>query len=249
MKMMSMTEHLEELRWRLIRSAAYIVIAACAALVFTEQILAVLKYPSKGIIESFLILKPAESIAIYIKTAFFTGVAVSAFPIFWEFFGFIKPAASQESGSSVIKWVFSAFLLFVVGILFSYFIVLPKAIAFLMNLSQGLTGTPAQITLTSYISFVCALLFCGGMIFQIPLIAYILTRFGLITPKLLTGRRKEAYFVLVVTAAFITPTTDAFSMMLFVVPMIILYEIGVLISKAVYKKRIVKGGEVYEQQN
>ena len=116
-----------------------------------------------------------------------------------------------------------------------------------MNLSQGLTGTPAQITLTSYVSFVCALAFCGGMIFQIPLAAYILTKFGFITPKLLSGRRKEAYFVLIAASAVITPTTDAFSMMLFSVPMIILYEFGVIISKAVYKK--VPGGEAYEQKD
>ncbi|MCL1972281.1 MAG: twin-arginine translocase subunit TatC [Endomicrobia bacterium] len=245
---MSVTDHLEELRWRLIRSGIYVIAASLVALFFTEQILAIIKYPSKGIIESFLILKPTESIAIYIKTAFFAGLAVAALPIFYEFFSFIKPAA-QEHNSSVTKWVFSAFLLFVSGVLFSYFFVIPQAVGFLMNLSQGLTGTPAQITLTSYVSFVCALVFCGGMIFQIPLIAYIFTKFGLITPSLLAGKRKEAYFALCVIAAVITPTTDAFSMMLFVVPMIILYEIGVFISKAVYKKRIAPGGEVYEQKN
>ncbi|MDR1195844.1 MAG: twin-arginine translocase subunit TatC [Endomicrobium sp.] len=246
---MTVTDHLEELRWRIIRCIIYIVAASAVSLFFTEQILNIIKFPSKDIIENFLILKPAESIAIYVKTAFFAGLAVAALPVFYELFAFIKPAASKEQNISAIKWVISAFILFISGILFAYFLVLPKAISFLMGLSQGLTGTPSQITLTSYVSFVCALVFCGGIIFQIPLMAYILTKLDLITPKLLAGKRKEAYFALCVAAAVITPTTDAFSMALFVVPMILLYEIGVIISKTVYKKRIVPGGEVYEQKN
>lgn len=246
---MSVGDHLEELRWRIIRCVIYIAAATAAALFFTEEILYIVKFPSKGLIESFLILKPAESIAIYIKTAFFSGLLVAALPVFAEFFNFIKPAASKDQNVSALKWVFSAFILFAAGVLFSYFIVLPKAIAFLMNLSYGLTEMPAQITLTSYVSFVCAIVFCGGIIFQIPLISYILTKLGLITPGILSAKRKESYFVLCVIAAVITPTTDAFSMMLFVIPMIILYEIGILISKTVYKKRIVPGGEVYEQKN
>jgi sec-independent protein translocase protein TatC len=246
---MSITDHLEELRWRIIRCVIYAAAATAAALFFTEQILYIMKLPSKGIIENFLILKPTESIAIYIKTAFFSGLAAASLPIFAEIFNFIKPAASADQNVSAIKWVLSAFLLFITGILFSYFIILPKAIAFLMDLSRGLTDTPAQITLTSYISFVCAVVFCGGTIFQIPLAAYILTKIGLIAPQTLSGRRKESYFALCVTAAVITPTTDVFSMILFVIPMIVLYEIGILISKAVYKKRIVPGGEVYEQKD
>ena len=254
---MSVTGHLEELRWRIIRSVIYVLAASIVALVFADNILYILKLPSKGLIDSFLILKPAESIAIYMKTAIFSGLAIAALPVFWEFFGFVKPAAFQAplpadsngQNLSAAKWVITAFLLFVLGILFVYFIVLPAAIAFLMNLSQGLTGgMPAQITLTSYVSFVCALLFCGGMIFQIPLMAFILTKIGMITPGLLSSKRKEAYFSLVVLAAVITPTTDAFSLGLFVLPMIALYEVGVLFSKAVYKSQIVKGGEVYEQR-
>jgi sec-independent protein translocase protein TatC len=246
---MSIGDHLEELRWRMIRSVIYVVIGTAAALFFTDSILNIIKFPSRGVIESFLILKPTESISIYIKTAFFAGLIAAALPVFWELFGFIKPAVSKEQNTSAIKWALSAFILFVFGILFSYFLILPKAVKFLMNLSQGLTGTPAQITLTSYVSFVCALVFCGAAILQIPLIAYILTKLGLITPGLLSGKRKEAYFALCLIAAVITPTTDVFSMALFVAPMIFLYEAGIFVSKIVYKKRVFPGGEVYEQKD
>ncbi|MDR2426410.1 MAG: twin-arginine translocase subunit TatC [Endomicrobium sp.] len=246
---MSVTDHLEELRWRIIRCVIYIAAASAVSLFFTEKILYIIKLPSQNIIENFLILKPAQSIAIYIKIAFFSGLAAAALPIWYELFAFIKPAALKEQNISAIKWMFSAFVLFVSGMLFTYFVILPKAIGFLMGLSQNLTGTPNQITLTSYVSFVAALIFCGGTIFQIPLMVYILTKLDLITPKLLAGKRKEAYFVLCIIAAVITPTTDVFSMALFICPMIILYEFGVILSKTVYKKRIVPGGEVYEQKD
>ncbi|MCL2335213.1 MAG: twin-arginine translocase subunit TatC [Endomicrobia bacterium] len=254
---MNVTEHLDELRSRLIRSAVYILAASAVALYFANDILYVLKLPSKGLIEGFLVLKPVESIGIYMKTAIFSGLAAAALPVFWEFFSFVKPAISEggsaagdssEQNLSVLKWVAIAFTLFVSGVVFIYFIVLRPAISFLMSLSQGLTGTAPQITLTSYISFVCAMLFCGGMIFQIPLISFILTKIGVITPKLMSSKRKEAYFALCVFAAVVTPTTDAFSMALFVAPMIVLYEVGILFSKTVYKKKVFPGGEVYESK-
>ncbi|MCL2390601.1 MAG: twin-arginine translocase subunit TatC, partial [Endomicrobia bacterium] len=197
--------------------------------------------------ESFMILKPAEAITIYIKTAVFAGLSVAILPIFWELFNFVKPAMDKSQNDSVIKWVIAAFLLFVSGILFIYFVVLTPAISFLMNLSQGLTQSPVQLTLSSYISFICALLFCGGIIFQIPLLAFILTKIGVITPKFLSSKRREAYFSMCVFAAVITPTTDAFSLALFMIPMIVLYEIGIIFSKMVYKNKILPGGEVYEQ--
>jgi len=254
---MSVTDHLEELRRRLIRSAVYIIAASLIALYFAENILYALKLPSKGLVEGFLVLKPAESIGIYMKTALFSGLAAAALPVFWEFFSFVKPAIREEAAfssdgsavgreKSVLKWVAAAFSLFAVGIAFVYFIALRPAFSFLMKLSQGLTGTAPQITLTSYISFVCAFLLCGGLIFQIPIIAYILTKIGVITPKMMSSKRKEAYFALCVFAAVFAPTPDAFSMALFVAPMILLYEIGILFSKAVYNKKIVPGGEVYE---
>ncbi|MDR2860257.1 MAG: twin-arginine translocase subunit TatC [Elusimicrobiota bacterium] len=246
---MTVLGHLEELRWGIIRCIIYIVLMSCIALFFADRILEIIKYPSKNLIDGFLILKPAESITIYMKTVIFSGIIAAAPAIMREFFHFIKPAAGAKQSLSVSLYVLTAFSLFIMGAVFVYFIVLPKAISFLMSLSVGLTGTLAQITLTSYVSFVFALLLCGGLIFQIPLAAFILTKIGLLTPQFLTSRRKEAYFILVVFAAVITPTTDAFSMIMFVIPMILLYEIGIVFSKAVYKSQLKKIGEDYVNQN
>ncbi|MDR1695839.1 MAG: twin-arginine translocase subunit TatC [Endomicrobium sp.] len=244
---MSIAGHLEELRWLLIRCAAYIAAASVIALFFTDEILYILKLPSQGLIEDFMILKPAEAVTIYIKTAFFAGLTAAFFPVLWEFFNFVKPAIDQSRGSSVLKRVLTSFLLFACGIAFVYFAVLTPAISFLMRLSQGLTQSHVQLTLSSYVSFTCALLFCGGMIFQIPLLAFMLTKIGAVTPSFLSSKRREAYFSMCVFAAIITPTTDVFSLSLFMVPMAVLYETGIVFSKMVYKNKLLPGGEVYEQ--
>lgn len=246
---MTILSHLEELRRGIIRSLIYTVAASLAMLFFADDIIRFLKFPSDGLIENFLILRPAEPVSIYIKTALFTGIAAACPLIFWEIFNFIKPAAPTGI-ISVLRYVLSAVLLFAAGIAFVYFIVLPKAVGFLISLSMGLTGANVQISLGAYISFVLALLACGGLIFQIPLAAFALTKLGILTPKFLSSKRKEAYFFLSVFAAIITPTTDIFNMALFVVPMIILYEIGIVLSKAVYKSQLKKlTGEIYAQEN
>ncbi|MDR0823341.1 MAG: twin-arginine translocase subunit TatC [Endomicrobium sp.] len=245
---MTVAGHLEEMRSRIIRCIVFVLITTVLAMVFADDILYILKLPSKDLIENFLILKPAESITIYIKTALFAGIVAASPLIFWEVFQFVQPAASGAQ-TSILKWALIAFLLFICGGCFIYFVVLPKAIAFLMLLSEGLTDSTVQITLSSYISFTIALLLCGAGIFQIPLAAFILTKIGLIKPQMMTAKRKEAYFALIVAAAVITPTTDVFSMGLFVIPMLLLYEIGIIFSKAVYKKNIFKGEKVYEEQS
>ncbi|MDR3049020.1 MAG: twin-arginine translocase subunit TatC [Elusimicrobiota bacterium] len=244
---MTVSQHLEEFRTRLIRCIIFVLMSAILAFYFSDEILYILKLPSKGLIENFLILKPAESITIYLKTALFSGLIFASPLIFWEIFSFIKPAVGAKD-ISILKWAAIAFLLFVCGGAFVYWTVLSKAIAFLTFLSKGLTDSAIQITLSSYISFTMALLLCGAGIFQIPLAAFILTKIGLITPKMLISKRKEAYFALIIAAAVITPTTDVFSLALFVVPMIILYEVGVIFSKTVHKKNMFKGEKAYEEQ-
>jgi sec-independent protein translocase protein TatC len=249
---MSVIGHLEELRRRTIWCIAYVLLASLISMIFTDKILYILKLPSKNLINNFLILKPAESVTIYLKTALFCGLVVSAPLIFIQLFKFIEPAINESLNGKkffVLKWTFIASILFISGAVFSYFAVLPKALSFLMFLSQGLSDSTIQIALSAYISFVIALLFCGGIIFQIPLIAFIFTKAGIITPSFLFSKRKEAYFILIVISAIITPTTDAFTMALFAVPMIILYEIGIILSKISYRSQIKIIGEVYGEQN
>lgn len=246
---MSVISHLEELRRRLFFCLVCIFVFSSLSLLFTEQILSFLKAPSKDLIKTFLILKPIESVSIYIKTALFSGLFFSAPFVFFQIFKFISPALENGANKNfALKALFISFVLFLAGIVFIYFAVLPRALSFLISLSYGLSDSSVSITLSSYISFVVSLLFCGGLIFQIPVMSFFLTKAGVLTPSFLTSKRKEAYFALIVFAAIITPTTDVFSLTLFAVPIIILYEIGAVFSKAAYKSQIKQIGEIYEKQ-
>ncbi|MDD2524021.1 MAG: twin-arginine translocase subunit TatC [Endomicrobiia bacterium] len=232
--------HLEDLRWLIIRTVIYLLIASCLSFFIVDFIIELAKLPSKGIITNFLILKPTEAITIYFKTIIYSGLVISFFPICYECIKFIAPALQKEQTISIVKYSLSAFSLFILGTVFSYFIVLPNTIKFLINLSVHLTSSVPQFTLNSYISFVFAVLLSGGIIFQIPLTCAILTTLQIVSPNTLKKFRKEVFFALCVFAAIITPTTDVFSLTLFVLPMVILYEVGIFVSNIIYKKTITE---------
>ncbi|MFA7074015.1 MAG: twin-arginine translocase subunit TatC [Endomicrobiaceae bacterium] len=230
--------HLEDLRWLIIRIVIYLSVAAVLSFFIADIIIDYVKLPAKGIINDFLILKPTESITIYFKTVIYSGIVISFLPICYECIKFIAPALQKEKTVSIIKYSVSAFTLFILGTVFSYYIVLPNTIKFLSNISAHLTSSSPQFTLNSYISFVFAVLLSGGIIFEIPLICSILTVLRIVSPNMLKKFRKEVFFALCVFAAIITPTTDVFSLILFVMPMLILYEAGIIISGIIYKKEM-----------
>ncbi|MGE4384490.1 MAG: twin-arginine translocase subunit TatC [Endomicrobiaceae bacterium] len=230
--------HLEDLRWLIIRIVIYLSAAAVLSFFIADTIIVYIKLPAKGIINDFLILKPTEAITIYFKTAIYSGFVISFLPICYECIKFIAPALQKEKTISIIKYSASAFTLFILGTVFSYYIVLPNTIKFLADISSHLTSSSTQFTLNSYISFVFAVLLSGGIIFEIPLICSILTVLRIVSPNMLKKFRKEVFFTLCVFAAIITPTTDVFSLTLFVLPMLILYEAGIIISEIIYKKEM-----------
>lgn len=243
---LTIISHLEELRWVFIRSIIYLIIAGIISFFFVDQIINFIKLPSKDIINGFFILKPTDSIVIYFKSIMYGAFVLAFLPIIYEFINFIRPALHREYTWFVIKWTLSAVILFLAGTIFVYFIVLPVAVKFLTDLAQTLISSNSQVSFNAYISFVLMLLLCGGIIFQIPLISAMLTMLNIISPFVLRKFRKEMFFGLCVFSAIITPTTDVFSMMLFVFPMIVLYEIGIIISDTIYKKRTSETEQIYD---
>jgi sec-independent protein translocase protein TatC len=236
--------HLEDLRWLIIRIVIYLSAASVLSFFIADIIIDYVKLPAKNTINDFLILRPTEPITIYFKTVIYSGLVISFLPICYECIKFIAPALQKEKTISIVKYSISAFVLFISGTVFSYFIVLPNTIKFLSNIAVHLTSSAPQFTLNSYFSFVFAVLLSGGIIFEIPLICAVLTALQIVSPKILKKFRKEVFFVLCVFAAIITPTTDVFSLTLFVLPMIVLYEIGIFVSAVIYKK-IVSENPIY----
>ncbi|HKL33595.1 MAG TPA: twin-arginine translocase subunit TatC [Tangfeifania sp.] len=257
---MSFLEHLEELRWHIIRSALAIVILAVIAFVLKDFIFNTVilnpRTPEFWTNRMFAKLadwvgtealkinqQPLELISIKIAGQFMTHIWVSiiagfiiASPVvFYEFWRFIKPALYDTEKKYAGGAVFFTSVLFLMGVLFGYFLIVPLSVHFLgtYNVSGEVTN---QINLKSYIGSVTSISLAAGVVFLIPIFSYFLSKVGLITPQFMKTYRKHAYVIMLLLSAVITPP-DIFSQIMVCFPLVFLYEIGILISKRVVKKR------------
>ena len=243
---LSVFGHLDELRQRLFYALGFLVLGMAGGMYFVEEIVHFIELPALGAVSSFVVVKPTEIISIYFKISLYLGAVISAPALAYNAWQYIKPAVPKDANVSFFWWLAAAAMLFFVGTAFSYKILLPAAYLFLMGLSKELASP--MITLGSYISFALSIIVLGGGIFEMPLVSALLTRLQIITPMFLRKKRKEAMFILCITAAVITPTTDIFNMLLFVAPMLLLFEISVLVSSLIYKLYIKDpAGGIYEK--
>ncbi|MEO6682662.1 MAG: twin-arginine translocase subunit TatC [Ginsengibacter sp.] len=257
---MSFIEHLEVLRWHLVRSAIVLVIIAIGVFVNVDYVFDNIVFApanSRFITYHFLcnlshtlhlgdsLCMPPINIKLLGSTVSgpfmsaisisFLGAVVIAFPyLLWEVWRFIKPALSKKEISYArgsIGWVS---LCFFSGAAFGYFLLAPFTFNFLANFHLGSMGAYQYLpTLDDYISTLSSLVLGCGIAFELPVLAYVLSKLGLVTPQLLKEYRKYAYVAILVLAAIITPSPDWTSQLIVAVPLIILYEISIFISRRV----------------
>lgn len=255
-KEMSFVDHLEELRWHVIRSVIAVVICTIVAfstmdLIFHHIILA----PAKADFWTYRILcKIADAMCVqdiefhlqnrtvagqftmHLVASFVTGIIV-AFPyIFWELWRFVKPglhAIEKQYSSGAVIFVTT---LFTVGILFGYFVVAPLSVNFLINYRLDPT-IENIIDVSSYISFLCMIVLGSGIMFQLPVVIYILSRIGIVGPVFLRKYRKHAIVGIFVLAALFTPSPDFFTQFIVAIPLILLYELSIFLSAAVSRRK------------
>jgi sec-independent protein translocase protein TatC len=268
---MSFVDHLEALRWHIVRAAFAVVIVAIVIFIKMDWLFEkVIRGPIRTDFVSYvglcnlgrkLGMKDAlclQSVAgLRLQTTQFSSQFISsiniaivggfivAFPyIFWELWRFIKPALSPKelkSSRGAIFWVTFFFLL---GVLFGYFLLAPFTFSFLANYTLGAPGAIVTIpTLDDYIENLVDIIIGSGLAFQLPLISWVLTRIGLITPNFLRTYRKYAYVAILFIAAVITPSPDWMSQTIVALPLILLYELSITISKRVYKEQERKDKE------
>ena len=255
-KEMSFLEHLEALRWHIVRSVIAIVVLAIVAfcnkdILFDKIILApknsdflsyrVLCYLSvkyhvdlcfNKIDFNIINIDLSGQFMTHMWIAFVAGFIV-AFPYFiWELWRFIKPALRDKEKKYSRGIVFFISLLFVIGLLFGYYVIAPLSINFLGNY-QVSSEVRNTISLDSYISTVTILSLSSGLVFELPMIVYFLSKIGFITPQFMRKYRKHAMVVNLIIAAVITPSPDVTSQMLVAIPLFLLYEISIYVSKAV----------------
>ena len=256
---MTFWSHLEELRWHIFRSLIAIVVIAVVAFLNRKFLfdVVILGPSSSNFITNQLLCKAGQLlniealciqdmqltiINITMSGQFLTHMYISmvtgfilAFPyIVWEAWRFISPALHENERKYSSGGVIISSLLFLAGVLFSYFLIVPLTINFL-GTYQVSSEVFNQISLSSYISTVVSVTFAVGVSFELPIIVYFLTKIGLITPDFLKKNRKYMYVILLILAAIITPP-DMFSQILVVIPLIGLYEFSIAVSKSVYRK-------------
>lgn len=168
--------------------------------------------------------------------AFVGGLVVGSPYVLFEIWKFIKPALKEKEKKGAIGFIFSASTLFISGVLFSYFIIVPLTVNFLGNykISDRIEN---NFTMDSYISLVTTLSFATGLVFELPVLVFFLSKFGIITPQFMRKYRKHAVVVILIAAAVITPSPDVTSQMLVAFPLYFLYEASIFVSQYVIKKK------------
>jgi sec-independent protein translocase protein TatC len=258
---MSFLDHLEVLRWHLVRAAIVIILFTIIAFifkgfVFDDVILAqksadfwtyqlfckfshligngdalCMQEMSFGLIN----ITMSGQFSLHIMVSLVSGV-ILAFPyILFEIWRFITPALAKKEKRNALGLVFSGSILFILGILFGYYFVSPLSVQFLGNYTVS-DQVQNQITLGSFISTVTTVTLVCGLVFQLPLIVYFLSKLGLLTPEFMRKYRKHAVVVTLVLSAIITPP-DISSQVLLTIPLLILYEFSIYVSKMVGKKK------------
>lgn len=166
--------------------------------------------------------------------------------IIWEFWRFVKPGLTETERRKTRGVVFVISLLFFIGVLFSYFIVVPLMVNFLGNY-QVSESVINQVALTSYTSSVTTMCLLMGLMFEFPVLMITLTKMGIITPKFMAKYRKHTFIAILIIAGFITPSPDVFSQLVVTIPLYVLYEISLALSRKVYSERITAMNEPEDQ--
>ena len=234
---MTFLEHLEELRQRLVRACVYLALGFGACWGFREQIFHFMVEPMRraGFSDKFIFTRPAEALMLYMKMAFFVGIFVASPFILWEIWGFVAPGLYKNEKAWAIPFIGMGSICFAGGALFGHYFMFPFTFRFLYTFG----GSDMQFMprIGEYWEFYSWFLLGLGLVFQIPVIIFVLARLGLVTPMGLLRFWKWAVLGAFVVSAFITPTPDVVNQTALAAPMVGLYLIGVLVAWAFGRKR------------
>ncbi len=232
-------EHVEDLRWMLMKSFAVLFVAMILAFCFRVQLTALVQQPLAAVGEETIVnlqsLAPADSITISFRLAFYAGL-VLAFPLLLFFaLEFILPGLTPRERRMIFPALGIGSLLFLAGVLFSYYIVLPITLSFFFHDAQSL-GWHSSWTVQEYFGFVTHFTIAFGLCFELPVAVMFLVRIGVLSPATLRATRSYAVVVIFVLAAIITPTTDVLTLFCMAGPMLILYEVSIWIAVLMEKR-------------
>ncbi|WP_448700948.1 twin-arginine translocase subunit TatC [Mucilaginibacter sp. AW1-3] len=265
---MSFFDHLEVLRWHLIRAASAIIVFACVAFYFFDDIWQkIVMGPKHGNFFTYRMLcklgellhspgmcissdlpgemqntELAGQFSLQINSSIMLGITLGFPYLLWEIWRFVKPALEEREQKAASGFVFFASSLFAIGILFGYYIVAPLSLHFLTNY-QISPEIHNIFTIDSYLTSVATLTLVSGIVFQLPVIVYILASLGILTPKFMREKRRIAIIIIMIIAMLVTPTPDVTTMLVISSPLFLLYELSIGVAARVQKRKLKKQQE------
>ncbi len=225
---MTFLEHLDEFRKRILRSVICVVVTFCVAWIFREQIYGFLSVPIHQVVDKLVVIKPTEPFTIYLKVSFTAAIFMAAPFLLSQVWLFIAPGLYRKEKIYALPFLFFSTLLFILGGVFAYYVILPPALNFLL-LEFGAEFQP-MISAVEFFDFELLIIIGMGTVFQLPILVAFLSIFGLVTPGFLWRNFRYAFLIITIIAAVVSPTTDPFNLFLWSGPMVVLYGVSIGIS-------------------
>lgn len=239
----SFWEHLDELRSRLIRMLILLVLVTVVAFLLKEQLFNIVLAPRSSDFVTYRLMGVSafsiqlintgltEQFMVHMRTAMFTGLLVTSPYIIYELFRFVSPGLYDNERRYAFQLVGSAYVMFVIGLLLNYFLIFPLTVRFL-GTYQVSTDVMNMLTLQSYIDTLIGMSFMMGVLFELPVVCWLMGRMGIINAQLMSSYRRHAIVAILILAAIVTPTTDVFTLFVVALPIWMLYELSILVVKA-----------------
>jgi sec-independent protein translocase protein TatC len=246
---MPFTSHLEELRTRLIRVLAAVGIGFLVCYSFKDWLFTVITKPLADVLpaKSFLIYTGMpEAFFIYMQIAFFASLLLTGPYCLYQIWKFISPGLLPGEKKYVMPFVLISSSLFISGVLFGYFIVLPPAFRFFVSFSSDFLKP--MFSLKEYLSLSLKFLLGFGVSFQLPVFLFFMTKIGIVNSRMLSKQRRYAILLIFIVAAILTPSPDAITQTLMALPLMVLYEIGIVVSKFAEKKSVPTAEDAEKQE-
>jgi sec-independent protein translocase protein TatC len=232
---MSFLEHLEELRWRILYILIGLVIATIICWIFIDYLVEdVLLLPAKTANLKLQNLRPFGQLFLYFQVAITAGLVLSIPNVFYQFWKFLSPALKPSEKKYITSIVIFSSFCFLTGIAFAYYVMLPITLKFAVAF-----GTPTienNFAITEYLSIILSVMLGAGVVFELPMMSFFLSKIGILKPRFMRKFRKHAIVVILIIAAILTPGTDPVAQVLLAIPLVLLYEISIFVSKLSQKK-------------
>jgi sec-independent protein translocase protein TatC len=235
---MSFLQHLEELRWRFVYAIIGILIGTIVTWIFIDFLVdSILLLPARTANIKLQNLRPFGQLFIFMQIAIIGGMILSVPNIFYQLWKFISPALKETEKKYISLIVIFSSLCFFAGVTFAYFVMLPLTLKFAGEF--GSIAIENNFAISEYFSIITSVMLAAALVFELPMLSFLLSKIGILTPKIMRKYRKHSIVTILILAAILTPGTDPVAQVLLAIPLGLLYEISIFVSKVFSKKKDV----------